>query len=270
MNKSKRYSFFHVRKDVVFVPDGISKEQYSDIAEDDFQDTMIYDVNDRKIVEEYCFANGDCSLYRDDGNDTLSVLFSRMSNPDGNTYTVFQPDGIYLANKEGVTFSSVIFMTAKDFYYLYNIANHPVPQKLYSLRDLISDYYTSKHSIPVVMDGSIVEGSQLHYDRFKKNFMKYSMASEYIPASVTLQNLSKQIIHYTATRELDEEAFLADFTNLQNFQELCAKSIDTLCQFINRTPKTDLRHINEQLQQTNKNISNIIDIYLEEELEKER
>ena len=69
--------------------------------------------------------------------------------------------------------------------------------------------------------------------------------------------------------KFNKDYILKEYINLQNFQELCYDSIAILAPFVNDPSSTDLRCLTENLQKNLNNISNLLDIYLEDELKNE-
>ena len=78
-----------------------------------------------------------------------------------------------------------------------------------------------------------------------------------------------EINSYIATGNLNKDCILKEYIDLQNFQDLCYDSIAILAPFVNAPSSVDLRCLTENLQKNLNNISNLLDIYLEDELKDE-
>ena len=69
--------------------------------------------------------------------------------------------------------------------------------------------------------------------------------------------------------KFNKDYILKEYINLQNFQDLCYDSITILAPFVNNPSNVDLRYLTENLQKNLNNISNLLDMYLENELRNE-
>ncbi len=69
--------------------------------------------------------------------------------------------------------------------------------------------------------------------------------------------------------KFNKDYILKEYVDLQNFQDLCYDSITRLAPFVNSPSNVDLRYLIENLQKNLNNISNLLDMYLENELKKE-
>ena len=209
----------------------------------------IYTLDDDSFIEEYSFDNGDCSLYCDAGNDQLALLYS-ISHDDSVT-TIYVPDGIYIAKKNDSKIERVIYIDKEDFLSLKQSST--LPKKLYALFN----------SIYIVYD-DVIERKKM-FEEFTKLDIKYSTVTQYIPAYSIIDSILDKVTHYTATRELDKDELLDDYSKLQNFQELCYDSIYRISDFITNPSNTDLRKLSDNLQKNSTNISNLMDLYLVDE-----
>ena len=120
------------------------------------------------------------------------------------------------------------------------------------------------NSIHIIYDG--VNKVKEMYDKFHKLNLRYSIMSKYIPASYIIDSTIDKINHYIATGELNRDELLDDYTKLQNFQELCYDSIYKISGFLADPSHTDLRSLSEGLQKNSTNISNLMDLYLIDDL----
>lgn len=96
------------------------------------------------------------------------------------------------------------------------------------------------------------------------------MASNFIPASTIINETLSMANSYIATNKLDQDELLKKYIELQNFQEVCPSSIEAISPLVYNPSNTDLRSLCETLQSKLKNIENLIDMYLENELETEK
>ena len=103
------------------------------------------------------------------------------------------------------------------------------------------------------------------FEEFTKLDIQYSTVTQYIPAYSIIDSILDKVTHYTATRELDKDELLDDYSKLQNFQELCYDSIYRISDFITNPSNTDLRKLSDNLQKNSTNISNLMDLYLVDE-----
>lgn len=67
---------------------------------------------------------------------------------------------------------------------------------------------------------------------------------------------------------MDNHALISNWIRLGNFQELCTSSYGKIGEFVSNPAHTDLRELSEVLQRSSKNISHLLDMYLQEELER--
>lgn len=242
---NNKFSFYTLPKsDVINDSEFEENEQTYD---SNVENISIYTLDDDTFIEEYSFDNGDCNLYCDAGNDTLELLYS-ASNNDSVT-SIYVPDGIYIAKNIDSKNGKIFYLEKNDFLSIQesNINSSITLHKLFKV-------------INFVYDNGIVNKKM--YDEFTKLNIKYSTVTKYIPASSIIDSTIDKVTHYIATRELNKDELINDYSKLQNFQELCYDSIYRISDFITNPSNTDLRKLSDSLQKNSTNISNLMDLYL--------
>lgn len=258
MNK---YSFYIIKKDILS-----NSVDVSDIS--DTSNIKLIDTFDRfthlneQIVEEYSFESKSISLYRDNGDNTLSLLYeSTTDENDEQTNFVFTPHGVYSAfiDKNSIL-QNVFYSTEKDFNMISEKSEYYNENRLTK--------YISQHSTPIIIGGrDLGFCDPEHLRTFKRLYMQYTIASKYIPADCIIQEILEIAHHYIATKELDKDLLVTKFNELQHFEDLCYDSISQVSEFINNCENVDFRVLCERLQKNSKNISNLLELYLEDKIE---
>ena len=81
----------------------------------------------------------------------------------------------------------------------------------------MADVFVERKTKIVATQNKVVddENSSKLYERFKDLFKKYSLASNYLPATCIIESILEIINHYIATKELDKDNLLANYIQLQ-------------------------------------------------------
>ena len=240
--------------------------------------SQFFYYDDGKIIQEYCFQDSYTALYRDIGNNQLAYLYEYERDDTGNeVFYIFKEDGVYIAVQTNNKLRNVFYATAEDFNLIDKKENSsssflsslPIIKQINNMR-LIS--FTIKHSTAFVQNFKFVDTEQnrAFAENFRSLSMRYTMASNLIPASTIVNETLSIANSYIATKKLDKDELLKKYIELQNFQEVCPSSIEAISPFVYNPSNTDLRSLCETLQSKLKNIENLIDMYLENELETEK
>lgn len=272
MENSNKYSFLTVKKsDVLSTDVNTSSESISDVgvipnaneSDADYQEIEVFALEDDSIIQEYCFENADTTLYLDNGNETLSTLYDFSSDDNGKTFSIYTPDGVYIAAEEEQQIQAITYMNAKRFQTMCKKADRAISSSppISSIFKSDLDCFCTLHSTPIALNGEILDAPS--YQKFKKLFTKYFMVSQYIPASSIIDSIQGMLHHYIATGELDQNLLTSEYIKLQNFQELCYNSIYKISHFVENPSSVDLRDLSDSLQKSSRNISNLIDLYLD-------
>lgn len=270
-----KYSFYTVEKSEI-IPDSNYTENTHEEKENNISQFFYYD--DGKIIQEYCFQDSYTALYRDIGNNQLAYLYEYERDDTGNeVFYIFKEDGVYIAVQTNNKLRNVFYATAEDFNLIDKKENSsssflsslPIIKQINNMR-LIS--FTIKHSTAFVQNFKFVDTEQnrAFAENFRSLSMRYTMASNLIPASTIVNETLSIANSYIATKKLDKDELLKKYIELQNFQEVCPSSIEAISPFVYNPSNTDLRSLCETLQSKLKNIENLIDMYLENELETEK
>lgn len=270
-----KYSFYTVEKSEI-IPDSNYTENTNEEKENSVSQFFYY--NDDKIIQKYCFQNGYTALYRDIGNNQLADLYEYERDSTGNEFFyIFQENGAYIAVQTNNELRNVFYATEEYFNLIGEKVNSsssflsslPIIKQINNMR-LIS--FTTDHSTAFVQNFKFIDTKQnrvLAKD-FRSLCMRYTMASNLIPASTIINETLSIANSYIATNKLDKDKLLKKYIELHNFQEICPSSIETISPLVYNPSNTDLRSLCEKLQSNLKNIENLIDMYLENELETEK
>ena len=107
------------------------------------------------------------------------------------------------------------------------------------------------------------------FNNFKSSYIQYNLGSRYIVASSLIDEILEIINNYIVSGKLDKENLYQNYSNLLIFKDMCNSSISVLTPLIRDPENADLRTISDTLSRNSKNISNLIDLYLENDLNKE-
>lgn len=272
-NVANSYSFYTFNKTDIFLDNGENNNSLiSDITTNDEQ-IYVYTYQDDKIIQEYCFVNGNTYLYRKLDNDKLALLYEREQDENGiTTISIYNSNTFYNSILKSNKFNTILSMDAKDFLFMDNFIN--TTSKVPIIKHIgnnLSDKYSNRHLNPIVTDKQFIptEQNKLLSDIFRKTYMRYNMATNLIPAQCTIKEILRIINHYIATGNLDETNLLTNYIHLQNFQQICSSTIQKLSDFVHNHSSIDLRDLCDFLQNKINNIENLIDMYLSDELEKD-
>lgn len=104
------------------------------------------------------------------------------------------------------------------------------------------------------------------YKEYRKLFVKYRSATTLIPAYSILYEIISTIHKYISTGNLDTEKLNKNFLELQSFKDVCNSSISLISSFIHNPHSIDLRNLCDALGKNLNNVNNLINLYLEDEL----
>lgn len=238
------------------------------------EDDKVYSHMNDQIIQSYCFSTGNTSLYRKVENNQLALLYDKISLNDTNSTAIYiyTPSMLYASKQKNGSFTDISSMDRKNFLFVANIFTplSQVPGVKY-INDILSIRYSAKHQNPVVSNSKLVDTKENRFfaKDFKETYMRYSMASNMIPAQCVLKNILKIVNQYIASRELDKNELLTNYINLQNFQEMCSGTSADISSFINEPSNIDLRSLCDSLRTKITNMDNLINMYLSDELEKD-
>lgn len=270
-----KYSFYTVEKSKI-IPDSNYTENTNEEKENSISQFFYYD--DGKLIQEYCFQDGYTALYRDVGNNQLAQLYEyERDSTENEVFYIFKEDGVYIAVQTNNELKNVFYSTAEDFNLIGEkedaassfFLSLPIIKQINNIQ---LNSFTLKHSTPFVQNFKFVDTKQnrvLAKD-FRSLCMRYSMASNLIPASTIINETLSIANSYIATNKLDKDKLLEKYIELQNFQEVCPSSIETISSLVCNPSNTNLRNLCDTLQSKLRNIENLIDMYLENELETEK
>lgn len=238
------YSFYTFNQTDIFYNDENETSLISDISIDDAQ-VYIYEHN--KILQEYCFVNGNTYLYRKFSDDKLALLYEKEQDENAITsISIYNSNTFYNGLSNCDEFSTIVSMDAKDFLFMDDVMN--ITSKVPVINHLVnnvSDKYSNKHLNPILIDKQFISTgkNKLLADNFRKTYMRYNMATNLIPAQCTIKEILKIINKYIATGKLDETNLLTNYIHLQNFAQMCSSTITQLADFVYNPSCVDLRNL---------------------------
>ena len=229
-------------------------------ATNEISDVFCY--YDEKIIQEYDFGTGETALYRDNEDGTLSLLFTNFTHENGNDVaTIFTNTGVfYIIFDEKKSIDTITYIDGQKYNTIMknNYSQAVVDSLIYrNVKYLVLD-----KQLCYVQNFDVMSS----LESLKKSFVRYSMASKYIPANIIIDEILEIIHKYIATQQINKDLLLERFIELQNFQDLCYESISTISQFITNPQNIDYRNLCNALEKKSNNISNLIDLYLSDEL----
>ncbi len=264
---SSKYSFYNIKKSALL--DLYSKMPVSTVNDNannvygNSQEISLYIHNSNLIMQECCLQTGKFRLLRDNQDGTLAVLYECIRKGNLHYITLYTSSNAYSVITIGDSLHFVSYISSENFEKLIKITD--IPSKV--IGEITSKIFISRNAFPLLVNGDIIYNEE--YEKFKKLYTRYSVATKYTPASNILNNLLNEINSYIATGNLNKDCILKDYIDLQNFQDLCYDSIAILAPFVNAPSSVDLRCLTEKLQTNLNNISNLLDMYLENELRNE-
>lgn len=223
---------------------------------------LVMQFNYKNIVEEYFLDNGDISLYQKVSPNEQELIYTKTSE----SINIYTPNDVFVNSGSNILthFKTSDFIKFSDKLGNPNI-NNPFTFELSKLKSgyLINQYAT----IYKMSDRDKYSMEHRHIiDRYGKVFNRYSCSSMLLPSHQIINNSLELIHKYVITGNLDLDNLKTFTYALQFFCESCPDSFHSLFNFISNPGATDIRTLCDTLGRNLHNIDNLLDIYLEEEL----
>lgn len=256
-----KYSFYVVEKKDIVLNNEEVKEIEKEKIDDDFYDLYFFD--NEKIIEEYCYGDGSCNLYRSIDDNNLAILYEEEYAKDvnANVISIYTPEYAYTAIKENGFFKNVSVIDQKDFKALANVVRS----------EFLSNIFARKHAKFLMYDFSPCTGSKNNVllEDFKKRYIKYKATSSFIPVKSIVDDMKILASTYISTQNMNEKELFDKYQKLFNFQEFCPSTIEALAPMIDSPSTADYNAIFKKVNKNMRNVDKLIDMYLSEELEDE-
>lgn len=254
------YSFCTLPKEDI-LPSDYQKSSTNDIIATN-EPTNIFCYCDEQMIQEYDFGTGETSLYRDNEDGSLSLLFASFTHENGNDVAaIFTKTGLFhILFDEKKSIDTITYIDGQKYNTI--IKNNYSQDQVNALFYRNTKYLVLDKQICYVREFDVMSS----LDILKKSFARYSIATKYIPANIIIDEILEIIHKYIATQQMDKDLLLERFVELQNFQDLCYDSISNISQFITEPENVDYRNLCNTLEKNSNNISNLIDLYLSDEL----
>lgn len=270
-NSKNNYSFYVVKKSEI-IPDSDDKTIEED---DDVVDIANFFYYGEKIIQEYYFKDDFSTIYYDIGNDELAVLYEHKIDDLGNEFfSIYEKDSAYIAIQNHNKLKDVSYVTEENFNLIGKkessyLSTVPIIKQIH---EKMVDFFTINHSTCFITNFDFIDTKQNRFlaKKFTRLNMRYLMSSKLIPTNVIINEILSIIYHYIATHEIDENELLVKYNELQCFKDICPSSIKSISSFIHNKGKTDLENLCSSLQSNLKRIENLIDMYLDKELQSEK
>lgn len=240
------------------------------------QDSELFETEDSSLVLDYSFSSGNMTLYKNLGADRYLLLCECTFDENGDEFfQIFSDYGIFSSSKtQDNNFFSVLYTDYEKYNELFF---NPQPIKS-SKNPIIAAYREYKFDSRVFNSSKVLvynymktfdnNGNNL-FNNFKSSYIQYNLGSRYIVASSLIDEILEIINNYIVSGKLDKENLYQNYSNLLIFKDMCNSSISVLTPLIRDPENADLRTISDTLSRNSKNISNLIDLYLENDLNKE-
>ena len=280
-NKKNKYSFNVLETSEVIpnndtlIDENLETENLDNDNENDISNFFYYDSE--KIIQEYCLNGNYTAIYRDIGDNKLALLYEYERDNDGNEiFYIYTKDCAYIAIQSKDKLRNVFYVTDENFNLIENkdlvsskFSKIPL---LKNISEKTIESFTLKHSTLIVANYDFIDTPKNHAlaKDFKHSHTKYVMASNLIPASTIIDEILSILHHYIATKELDKNELFQKYNELQNFSAVCPSSTNVISHLVDNFNEQNLKISCESLQSNLRNIENLIDMYLENELENEK
>lgn len=233
-------------------------------------DIFTYD----NLCQEYNFQTGETALYVQRPDELYELLYHSDMGEDFKVSNFYSKNSAFVLKTDISNDKQILFL---DYYPRVNFVNfmNSVLKYENTKNFLIKKLYPLICNIGITSNSTrLIENSTFFTDtyndvalkEYKQLFIKYNCATAYIPISSILENTIKDINAYIANGNLDLNTLKRRLFELACFKEVCPSSYSLLSNFINDPYNTDLRNLCTSLQKNINNIENLMNIYMEDEL----
>ena len=236
-------------------------------------DEIITIFEHENMLQEYDFASKDTSLYSKIDNQNYGLLFNREKYDDESQYLICLDDAVFIStyqNDSKKELSSLLYLPKENiseyFNRLFKESKNKISQQVNTLR---ANSYLFNNSISLVLRGTSFIDTPYTlslYEKYNKNMLRYTSATNLIPAYSIIDSILENLHTYITTRKFDTNKLSQYIVELQNFKDFCPDSVQLCENFISNPKETDLRVLCSSLQKSQKNIDNILSIHLEDKL----
>lgn len=233
-------------------------------------DTFFYD----NLYVEYTFETGEIDLYMKRPDELFELLYHSDVAQNFRIRNFYSKNSAFVLKTDCDNDKKVYYL---DYYTRTNFVKfiNSTTKFEESKNKFIQKSLPLIYNIGIASHSSrLIENSKY----FKKNlddgilkeykhlFVKYSCVAAYIPISCILESTIGDINNYIATGNLDLDTLKRRLHELECFREVCPNSCSLISNFINDPYNTDLRELCDDLRKNITNIENLMNIYMEDEL----
>lgn len=254
--------------------DKIYNGQVTDTCRSEDPDVDYIDIfNYENLVLECNFSSGKYVLYLQKSDTEYEILYE-CSNINGiENSSFYSKNNVFILTDYNHNTSDIRKLDCipkKNFIEAIKRYSTNSNNKIFNyLNDIRLANYSLIHSIPLISEGKYISeySTNVHlFQEYRKLFVKYRSAITLIPISNILDEIISSLHEYIATGKFDIEKFNKSYLELQNYSEICSNSISLLYSFIQNPRSTNLQNLCDDIGKNLKNVENLIDLYLEEEL----
>lgn len=261
-------NIFIANKDDIYNSESVEDSYKKANPDEHYIDVFSYE----NLAIEYDFKSGQSTLYLQKSDKEYEILYESSNADDIENSYFYSKDNAYILtnfnNKTGnierldciskTAFIQSINEFSRDFHNGF----------INSINKIIATSHISKYFTTLIINNKYCENiyNKNLFKEYRKLFVKYKSAATLIPVSNILDEVISNIYQYISTGNLDSEKLNKNFLELQNFKDVCKNSISLLSSFISNPKSTNLRNLCGSLEKNLHNIDNLINLYLEDEL----
>lgn len=242
-------------------------------TEDNNSDICFYSQQNDNIMQLYDFSNNSTALFRKIENGNFTLLYQTYINSEDENLChidIYTPQIYYNGLLKSNDFTTISSMDKKDFLFLTNtfgnVANIP---GIGHIANKMSSKYVLNHLNLIVSNGEFIntKGNHALENEFRSTYMRYKMATSLIPAQHAIKEILRITTHHIATGKFDKNGFTINYLHLKHFEEICSKTLQDISKF---TIDQNYANLCDSLRNKITNMDNLINMYLNDELEKDK
>lgn len=234
---------------------------------ENFVDMFSYD----NIVQEYDFNTGATALYLKISENHYEILYENIDTDNISNVFFYSKEDTFITtyNSDTSSIVAVDYMPTSDFVTYFNkFSYEPKFTCISKLKDYSSKAFMQKYSDRLIQNNISYtdEDTNMLLDKYKRIFIKYTVAAQLIPVSNILEACISNIHQFIANNRLDCSDLEKSISQLEYFKKICPNSISALSSFLDNPNNIDLRNLCATLETNLQNVDNLINMYLEDEL----
>lgn len=237
-----------------------------DNSDYDYWDVFTYE----NLRQEYNFQTGETSLYIRNPDNSYELLYENSINNGLESATFYSKNSAFMLegyNPDTHDIESLIHLPKDDFIRFANKKDKsdriPLLSKVF---DIFSPFFIGTSYTTLIKNGVYNKSDNKLLKEYRSLFIKYKCSTAYIPVTNILDDLITNIHLYIASGKIDMNFIQQRYLELQNFKKICSSSYSLLSSFITNPKSTNLRKLCDKLEKNSNNIDNLLDLYLEDEL----